>query len=222
MASVTVARVSEPTYLAAVRESYDTVSDVYAERFPVTAIDPLGRAMLGAFAEMVREADRGPVADLGCGPGHVTAHLAELGLPVFGVDVSPKMVEQARQTHPGLRFEVGSMTSLDLADDGLGGILAFWSTFHTPPEYLPVIFAEFHRTLAPGGRLLLGGYVGDNVHTSPTQAYGGRPVSYGVHLLPPDHIAELLAKAGLTVTAQLVQEGEKRQSGYFLAEKPVR
>lgn len=57
-------------------------------------------------------ADRGPVADLGCGPGKVTAHLAELGVPAFGVDLSPKMIELARQAHPGLHFEVGSMTSL--------------------------------------------------------------------------------------------------------------
>jgi hypothetical protein len=43
------------------------------------------------------------------------------------------------------------MTALELADDELGGILAWYSTLHTPPERLPVVFAEFHRTAGPGG-----------------------------------------------------------------------
>ena len=52
----------------------------------------------------------GPVADVGCGPGHVTAHLRDSGLDAFGIDLSPVMIDVARREHPGLRFEVGSMT----------------------------------------------------------------------------------------------------------------
>jgi predicted TPR repeat methyltransferase len=37
---------------------------------------------------------------LGCGPGHVGAHLRELGLDGFGVDLSPGMVAEARDRHP--------------------------------------------------------------------------------------------------------------------------
>jgi SAM-dependent methyltransferase len=53
---------------------------------------PLDRTMLGAFAEVVRASGHGQVADLGCRPGYVTAHLAELGLAAFGVDASPAMI----------------------------------------------------------------------------------------------------------------------------------
>ncbi|MBK3644259.1 methyltransferase domain-containing protein [Streptomyces sp. MBT33] len=102
---------SEPSYLAAVRESYDTVADAYAEQVPRPAdLDPPARALLGMFAETVREAGLGPLADLGCGPGYVTAHLAALGTPVFGIDLSPRMVELAcplRRVppHPRCRHE---------------------------------------------------------------------------------------------------------------------
>lgn len=211
---------TEPAYLSSVRESYDRVAADYVTRVPALP-DALSRAMLAAFAELVR--DRGPVADLGCGPGRLTAHLATSGLPAFGIDVSPKMVELARQAFPSLRFTVGSMTALDLGDAELGGILAFFSTFHTPPEWLPVIFAEFHRTLAPGGHVLLGTYIGDNEHRRPTQAYGGHPVSYESYLLPADRIAALLGEAGLAVTARLLcepDEGAKRRHACFLARKP--
>lgn len=213
---------TEPSYLAAVRESYDTVAADYTRLVKEPAeLDPVSRAMLAAFAELA--APLGPVADLGCGPGKVTAHLAALGVPVFGVDVSPRMVELARAAYPELRFTVGSMTALDIADGELGGILAYYITHHTPPQWLPTVFAEFHRTLAPGGRLMLAGHVGNGEHLRPTRAYGDHPVSYESHLLPPDRIAELLDRAGLVVTTRVVQEPEgeaKRQSGTFLAYRP--
>ncbi|MER7897276.1 methyltransferase domain-containing protein [Streptomyces sp. NPDC096046] len=213
---------TEPSHLTAVRESYDTVAADYARRVKEPAeLDPVSRAMLAAFAELA--APLGPVADLGCGPGKVTAHLAALGVPVFGVDVSPRMIELARAAHPGLRFTVGSMTALDIGDGELGGVLAYYATHHTPPRWLPAVFSEFHRTLAPGGRLMLAGHAGDGEHLRPTHAYGGHPVSYESYLLPPDRITELLQRAGLVVTTRVVQEPEgasKRRAGTFLAYKP--
>ncbi|GGV75383.1 class I SAM-dependent methyltransferase [Streptomyces massasporeus] len=213
---------TEPSHLVAIRESYDTVAADYTRLVKEPAeLDPVSRAMLAAFAELA--APLGPVADLGCGPGKVTAHLAALGVPVFGVDVSPRMIELARTAYPELRFTVGSMTALDIADGELGGILAYYTTHHTPPQWLPTVFAEFHRTLAPGGRLMLAGHVGNGDHLRPTRAYGDHPVSYESHLLPPDRIAELLHRAGLVVTTRVVQEpdgGVKRQGGTFLAYKP--
>ncbi|MGW0595203.1 class I SAM-dependent methyltransferase, partial [Streptosporangium sp. NPDC002607] len=68
----------------------------------------MDRAILGAFAEVVNAGGDGQVADLGCGPGHITAYLDGLGLAVVGVDASPAMIELARQAYPGLRFDVGS------------------------------------------------------------------------------------------------------------------
>src|ERR1051325_4868475 len=45
------------------------------------------------------------ILDLGCGTGHLTAKIAESGAEVVGLDHSTAMIEQARQNHPGLRFE---------------------------------------------------------------------------------------------------------------------
>lgn len=218
----TVPPVTEPSYLAAIRESYDTVAVDYVKCVP-SEPDALGRAMLAAFVEFVRDADRGPVADLGCGPGRQTDYLTRQGLSAFGIDLSPKMIELAREAFPSIRFTVGSMTALDIGDDQLGGILAFYSTHHTPPEWLPTIYAEFHRTLAPGGYLLLGGYVGDDEHLRPTRGHGGHPVSYESYLLPVDRIVTMLRESGLVVTAVLREEPDgrtKRPHGCLLARKP--
>jgi SAM-dependent methyltransferase len=91
------AAVSEPAFVTKTRASFDAVAADYAARFAdELAGRPLDRALLAAFAECV---PAGPVADVGCGPGHVTAHLASLGLEVCGIDLSPGMVEEGRVRH---------------------------------------------------------------------------------------------------------------------------
>ncbi|MFB6814165.1 class I SAM-dependent methyltransferase [Streptomyces sp. NPDC056347] len=216
----------ELSYLAAVRESYDTVASAYFERVkPPAELDPLSRGMLDVFAETVRTDGIGPVADLGCGPGKVTAYLAARQVSAFGIDLSPAMIGLARDVHPGLGFGVGSMTSLPIGDGVLGGVLAYYSTHHTPPELLPVVFGEFLRALAPGGCLMLAGHVGVGQRLRPTEAYGGHPVSYESYLLPPDRLAELLKRAGFVLTARLVEEpreGAERTYATFLARRPER
>ncbi|MFF8842022.1 class I SAM-dependent methyltransferase [Streptomyces sp. NPDC015127] len=217
---------TEPTYLHASRVAYDTVAVDYAKLVPpLFEGDLYGRAMLSVFADLVRDSDLGPVADIGCGPGHVTAHLHSLGVRAFGIDLSPKMVAVARRTHLDLQFEEGSMTGLDLADGALGGIVAWYSTVHTPPEQLPVVFAEFHRVLAPGGHLLIGFKAGDK-HRHLEHAYG-HDLSLDVYWLPPDTVEELVSRTGLVVDARLIREpteSEKPRQGrqaYLLARKPA-
>lgn len=210
---------SEPSWLQATRRAYDTVAVDYASllRTELEA-KPLDRALLTAFAELVRGA--GPVADLGCGPGRVAAHLRDLGVDVFGVDLSPAMVAVARRAHPGLRFEEGSMTALDLADGALGGIVAWYSVIHTPPEQRSAVFAEFARVLVPGGRLLLAFQTGCGpVHL--THAYG-HEIALDAYRLDPDGISEHLARVGLDEQARLVrapEPPEKVPQAYLLARR---
>ncbi|MGW7053992.1 class I SAM-dependent methyltransferase [Streptomyces sp. NPDC054887] len=203
---------AEHDALTATRDAYDAVAPTYARLFRDSLRDsPLDRAMLGAFAEAVGAGGGGRVADLGCGPGHVTAHLHELGLAAFGVDASPAMIELARQQCPGLRFDVGSMAALDIADGVLGGVLSRWSVIHVPPPELPVVLAEFHRVLAPGGHLLVGFWASDGP-SHPTQVFDHTVAP--AYRWSPDHLATLLREAGLAEVARMVrapQPTDRRQ-----------
>ncbi|MFJ8965501.1 class I SAM-dependent methyltransferase [Lentzea sp. NPDC102401] len=183
-------------WLTDTRDSYDTVSISYAE-YTRDLLDGLPhlRAALRLFAEEVR----GPVADVGCGPGTITALLNELGVDAFGIDLSPAMISLARRDHPGLRFEVGSMT--EPLTDSVGGIIAWWSLIHVPDDEVPAVFEHFHRALRPDGLLQLGFHVGDRTNLK-TRGYGGHPMRVHVHLRKPERVADWLREAGFSVEAQ--------------------
>jgi SAM-dependent methyltransferase len=209
------------TDLDETRTAYDVVAADYADLLRDRLADsPYERAVLGAFAELVPAGAR--VADVGCGPGRITTHLHDLGLDVFGVDLSPGMIAVARRDHPHIRFDVGSMTGLDLPDEALGGLVAWYSIIHTPPERRPAVFAELHRVLAPGSPLLLAFQVGDErVHIQ--EGYG-HSVSLHAYRLDPDRIAAELAEAGLPVHARLIEEQQpaaKTPQAYVVARKPA-
>lgn len=187
--------------LETVRESYDRVADAYVEMgVGQLEAEPWLRAVLAAFAESVR--GLGPVLDVGCGPGIVTAHLTGLGLDASGVDLSPRMIEHARRQYPDLRFSVASATDLDLAPASLGGVLGWWSLFNLPREALPGVLRTFAKALVPGGQALVGTHVGDG-EIARTEGYGGLPVSWTTHLYRPQKLAGMLVDAGLEVVAEL-------------------
>lgn len=96
----------QPADLDTVRDSYDRVADNYVEMVTTTGIGdirthPWLKAAMDAFASTVRTV--GPVLDVGCGPGTVTAYLAERDIEVAGVDLSPRMVDHARRLYPSAR-----------------------------------------------------------------------------------------------------------------------
>ena len=191
-------------WLSDTRSSYDADAAGYAEKVRGLLGDrPYLRASLTLFAELVQAAGGGPVADVGCGTGYATGYLHDAGVDAFGIDLSHEMLEIARRDHPDLRFEVGTMTDLDLADDSLIGIVAFWSVIHIPDHAVPGVFEEFRRVLRPQGLLLVGFHVGDEtLHTS--EGYTGRPISVDSHHRRPRQVAGWLRDAGFTIEAELV------------------
>lgn len=209
-------------FLANTKRSYDATAEPYAKWIAgELATKPFDTALLTTFAELVT----GPVADVGCGTGRITAYLHTLGVPAFGVDLSPRMVAVARRTYPNLRFTEGSMTALDIEDNTLGGVVAWYSTIHVPDDHLPTAFAEFARILAPGGYLQLAFQAGDRVEHR-TKA-GPHDVALDFHYRRPEQIAGLSESAGLPVRATLLREPdddgdypEDTPQAYVLARKP--
>ncbi|WP_040784912.1 class I SAM-dependent DNA methyltransferase [Nocardia pneumoniae] len=191
--------------VTATRNAYDDVADLYADLFRHQLdAQPLDRAMLAVFAELVADNGSGPVADLGCGPGRITGHLAALGARVFGIDLSPRMVAIARAEFPHLSFDQGSLEQLPIGDGELGGIVAWYSMIHLPPDRVPQVLGEFSRVLADKGHLLLAFQTADV--SDAVQAFDHKVTR--AYRWAPKQLARLLTDAGFTMIARMVREPE--------------
>jgi ubiquinone/menaquinone biosynthesis C-methylase UbiE len=206
-----------------IRESYDRLADEYARRiFNELQGKPLDRELLNRFA--VQVAGRGDVCDMGCGPGHVARHLRDAGATVFGLDLSPQMLQQARQFSPDISFREGNMMALDLQDGTLAGIAAFYAIVNIPKESLPVVFREMARVLQPGGLLLLAFHVGDEVLHE--QELWGRSISMDFFLFQPSAIRHSMEAAGLHIEEIIEREPYapeveyQSRRAYIFARKP--
>ena len=209
-------------WLEDTRASYDTVADSYADLTRHLLDEtPEERAVLAMFADMLRVQGGGTVADVGCGAGRITAHLRQLGVDAFGIDLSPGMIEAARRDHPGLRFDLGSMTDLTLADASMAGLVAWYSLIHVPDDEIGPVFAHFRRVLRSGGPLLLGFHVGNESQLR-TLGYGGHPMKVFVHRRRHDQMIAWLDDAGFAVEmCRTLTSAESRLGGVILARRQV-
>lgn len=207
-------------WLTDTRMSYDTVADSYADLTRHLLDETPGeRAVFASFADLVSRRGGGPVADIGCGSGRITAHLSGLGLRVRGIDLSPAMIDIARREYPGLRFDVGSMTDLALAESSLAGLVAWYSLIHVPDSEIGPVLARFRRVLAPGGPLLVGFHVGDESRLL-TRGYGGHPMNLQVHRRPLRRMRGWLEEAGFEIeSSRTLVSAESACGGIVLARR---
>lgn len=205
-----------------VQTCYDRVAAEYAAHYlGELAYKPLDRALLDCFAEQVR--GRGPVGDIGCGPGQVTRYLHERGLPVVGIDLSPEMVAQARQHHPGLTFRQGTMLDLDVEDGAWAGLVSLYSIIHLEHDLVPRAIAEFYRVLQPGGLVLLSCHLGQERRH--LDEWWGHPVDIDFLFFERPTVEGWLQGAGFTIQARIEREPYvpnevATQRAYLLARKP--
>lgn len=101
--------------------------------------------------EAVAECRPQRLLDVGCGMGELAERAArEVGADVIAIDISPRMVEIARER--GVDARVGDVQALPFAAGEFDCVVANWVLYHVPDLDRGV--AEIARVLAPSGRLV--------------------------------------------------------------------
>jgi uncharacterized protein YceH (UPF0502 family) len=176
---------------AQVVAAYDAVAAPYAdELLDELERKPFDRWLLGRVAEL---ADGGPVADVGCGPGHVAAFLAGCGARVTGFDLSPAMVIEARRRFPDLTFEVADLTMLPRRD--WAAIAGWYSLVHLAPAELPGAVAALATALRRGGWLALALHEGNGARH--LDEWFDQPVDLHFSFHARGDVLEAVQRAGL-------------------------
>ncbi|TCC06392.1 DUF480 domain-containing protein [Kribbella soli] len=183
---------------ARVRSAYDAVATTYADEL-LDELDalPFERWLLD---RVIAHANGRPVVEVGSGPGHVTAYLADRDADATGVDLSPEMVAEARRRFPQLRFEVGDLRRLGRppASSGWAAVLGWYSLIHLAASELPDAISALTRPLDPGGWLVLALHAGEEI--SHVDELLGHEVNLDYVLHDPSYIVSVVEGAGLTDT----------------------
>ncbi len=179
-----------------VRDGYDGVAEAYFEQLGDELTGkPFDIWLLERIASL---AGSNPIVDVGCGPGHLTAFLADTGATVSGVDLSPQMVAVASREFPGPDFSVGNLSTLlkPRTAAGWGAVLAWYSLVHLAGSELAPAVAALARTLAPGGVLAVAVHAGDEVRR--VTELVGEPVELDFVLHDQAEVLAAFIAAGLT------------------------
>jgi ubiquinone/menaquinone biosynthesis C-methylase UbiE len=143
-----------------VANQYDKVAKEYAKTFcGEHEKKPKDQEILRRFSQEI--GDRKPVWDFGCGPGQTAAYLRNLGVEISGLDLSDKMLEQARTIHPEIHFRTGNILDLEFENDSIAGVVAFYAIVHFTEEQVGTVIREIFRVLQPGGIFLLTYHIGE-------------------------------------------------------------
>lgn len=120
--------------------------------------------------------------DVGCGTGEITRRLHELGLDIFGIDVSPGTVQVARAHHPDLTLAVAPLHALPLASRSVDGVVCWYVLQHVPDAELEAAFRELRRVIRQSAVVMVGfhSHSGTGSHAK-TEGYGGHPMRVQVH-----------------------------------------
>jgi SAM-dependent methyltransferase len=205
------------------KASYDAVAPEYAERFKDEMDDkPFDRDCLDRLAREVGK--RGPICDLGCGPGQIARYLHRQGVKTLGVDLSEKMVAEAKRLNPEIPFHQGNMLSLPDEDNSWGGIAAFYCIIHIPREQVVDALREMKRVLKPGGFLLVTFHIGTEIKH--IDSWWEKPVNLDAAFYLPTEMEVWLKEAGYELVETLVREPNPEvevatQRAYLFAIKPI-
>lgn len=143
---------------------------------------------------------KGPVLDLGCGPGLDAAAMAAAGRSVEAWDASPAMAEAAAQ-HPGVTARCATFAELaGAATANYAGIWAAFSLLHAPRADLPGLIQTLRRVLTPGAPLFLAMKLGSGERRDNL----GRLYSY----VSEAELTDWLTQAGFTLTRRRIASGQ--------------
>jgi uncharacterized protein YceH (UPF0502 family) len=207
-----------------VRANYTAVADAYAD-VAMTELDdqPFEVWLLERLVDL---ADGGPMVDAGCGPGHVSFHLAAAGADVTGVDLTPAMVAEARRRFPELSFVEGDLTALPPppTGDGWAVALAWYSMVHLAASEIPPAVALLTAAVRPGGWVVVALHAGPDLRH--LAEWFDRPVDLDFTLQDHEAVAAAFATAGLVDVewyrrGPYVGRGETTNRLYVLGRRPT-
>ena len=187
---------------AVTRKEFDRQADTMPEAPIFTDSDILDRIMSAA-----RVTRRSLALDLGCGPGIITESLAVEAGEVIALDLSPEMIQRARQRcekagRRNVRFAIGKAEKLPFHNASFDVIVTRLTLHHFPdPE---AVLSEMVRVLQPDGRIVIADIISSHV-PGESELHNALEVLRDpshVRMIPYTELKHLIRSAGLVIKTE--------------------
>jgi SAM-dependent methyltransferase len=112
---------------------------------------------IGTIINSTTPDEKSVIADIGCGTGHHVNELNSKNLHAFGIDISPSMINKAKENYPMLKdnFKVGDGVDGSLfQNDSLTHIISLYFTIYYIKDKT-TFFDNCMKWLMPGGYLII-------------------------------------------------------------------
>ncbi len=195
------------TFNEKIKQGYDNIADIWHEKREWYIEKP-------SLDEAISHLQTGEkILDVGCGSGKpVAAYLIEKGFDVYGVDISPKLIQHAERIIPKEKLFVADICDFK-TKLRFNAIVCWFALFHIhATEHLEVL-RKFHAFLNPGGIILI--TFGDTSHPIDTphkiiDKYTIESEMFGEHFRhsgrPASENAALIEQAGFEIIIDKIDQ----------------
>jgi SAM-dependent methyltransferase len=184
------------------REHQDRILDQFGRQaVPFGSSPQVGdEAALNRIVDLAEAGLSDTVLDVACGPGLLACAFARVTRHVTGIDVTPKMLEQARELQrkqglENLTWQEGNVPPLPYADSSFSIVIARFA-FHHFLDPLAVL-KEMRRVCRPGGRVVVADTAPALIKADAFNRMEQLRDPSHVRALSPEELLDLFAAAGL-------------------------
>ena len=148
--------------------------DIFADK---TELFPVEKKIFDRYLVSV-----GQVLDLGCGTGRTTRFIVDLDNDVTGSDISPLMINRARELHPDIKFEVQDACNLPYPDSVFDAVVFSFNGLDCiyPEASRMKALKEIYRVLNLGGVFIYSSHTKSATHNR-RRNWRRRPRHYKGH-----------------------------------------
>lgn len=186
----------------------DRTREEFTKQAPTLGTAPafLADRAIEPFVRLLEQPMPSPLLDLACGPGIVSAALAEAGATVIGLDATPAMIAAAKErcARAGLTkatFREGTAEALPFESASFAAAVTRLSLHHFDAP--GVALTELRRVLQPGAPLVVGDIVSSAVASEATlhDALERLRDPSHVHCLSEIELQSAIEAAGFSIDA---------------------
>ncbi|MFA4930829.1 MAG: class I SAM-dependent methyltransferase [Patescibacteria group bacterium] len=179
--------------IAAIKKSYNSIAEHFSQTRQYNWNE------IKSYVKQYARAGQN-ILDLGCGNGRLYQILSPYSIDYLGVDISQKLIAEAKSKYPTAQWQIDDMSQLKLPSNYYHIVFAIASFHHLPNEILrQQVVDNIFRALKPGGLFIMTNW---NLYQPKYKKYFNKDHRFDKNLAENDTLIPWKNSAGQILTTR--------------------